>query len=352
MFHHQQPANPALAEALRKAQADKEQKLQRQAENLTSVVSDWAKDDPVHVDPPIKNFATTNHQEKSVSQHAQQTESASVSDSPASTLTSSGANDSVVSERPPYHREGTLTERLFEYIRDNPGTVRHEVTKTVSKMFNANPSSVSSLIGQLALQRAIHQDPKTLALTTNLTKYEPLKSGAVKAALLKARMHDLEKTNPRKAAGIRKMAETRRRQTEERRRAAKLAREGKSPQEIAREEALVKARKTLAENRARRKLETEAKRQQLAAELQKVDTRGSGVDIDAAHKQAKPVDVPHTKQDVAEIVSRVDAAPTSVGRPALPDVRFQSAEDIVNAMTIFQARAVFKLLEDVFGVPH
>jgi len=61
----------------------------------------------------------------------------------------------------------------FEYVRDNPGKKRVEVSKALeTKGFN--PGSVSSLLGQMLKQGMLRENAHLLYATTN--EYTPIKS--------------------------------------------------------------------------------------------------------------------------------------------------------------------------------
>ncbi len=77
-------------------------------------------------------------------------------------------------EQPTTHHNVTtnVTRATFEHIRDNPGTTRATATEVLSSQ-GFNPSSVSSLIGQMISQRLVRTVGN--GLFANQQEYTPLK---------------------------------------------------------------------------------------------------------------------------------------------------------------------------------
>ena len=315
----------SLPEALQKAFAEKEK-------HLSQVVGEWSADDRVHVDPPLQNFPTTPvPQEKPQVENSQAT----------------SAQHEPVGGRHPFHVTNNVTKTTFEYVRDNPGMRRADVIRAlVAKGFKGG--SVSSLIGQMVLQRTFHQDEDS-RLSTGLREYQPLKSGAVRKLLSQARQLELRRSNPNKAAGYVKMAKTR-----AARRAAKAnpnPNAGDTLEE--RRERTAKARAAhVAAAAARREASAESARKADAArkraaraaaraQIDNAKTKGSGINIDMAHKMARPAGPNWEKSPMVKEI--VQAAQTAI------DLRGASAETIVEAMNTRQAKEVYKALGELFG---
>jgi hypothetical protein len=313
----------SVADALRTAMETASAKAREKA-NLSQVVGEWSADDNVHVDPPLQGKPTTP-QETTV--NLTQTEAQPTSNRKAHNRTVGQVTSNV-------------SRTTFEFIRDNPGTPRLQVIHILQER-GFKKGSVSSIIGQLLLQRVAYQDPATTGLTTNMREYMPLKGGTVRSALVRARQLDLARSDPKRAALHRK-------QMTFKQRAKKTSAEADAEKLRKQRERAASARDRLAEIRA----DIKAKKERKAARKQSV-----GVDIDKAHKQAKPAPRKTEKAvKVPEIVEKVEHATPPLTGPSwakqallASDLQHMTPDAIVDAMNIRQANAVYKLLAQVFG---
>lgn len=323
----------SLPEALQKALAEQEARAQAQAHNLSQVVGEWSADDHVHIDPPLRTQPPTNPpQETKVSDDHFLGQSASTGQAPAH----------------PSHFKPTnnVTKTTFEYIRDNPHVKRSDAIKALAAQ-GFNPGSVSSLIGQMVLQHIFYQDDAG-QLSTNMREYVPLKSGAVRKLLSQARQKELRRSGRiKKAEGIRKISKARTATAKAKRErvATNTARgaAGRAAANAARTENAQQAALLAKEERRR-----EADRIRHAARRAAMKEAQTGVNIDTAHKTAKPV--MHVKKPIVDVVADWSATHAHPNAQATSvDLRSLSAEAIVEAMNIKQATAVYKVLFEVFG---
>lgn len=324
-------------ERAEQARAREREVAERTSASLQTVVGQWSADDTVHVDPPLSVQTQTDILYPD--QPPQENVSVFQSNQQAKTAAPASASSYRVPARPragsrPYGTNTTKATWLF--IRDNPGMRRAFAVDALAKL-GYHKGSVSSLIGQMVLQAVVAQDAETKGLTVTGTELKPLKSGKERAALVQARIEELRKTNPQRATALERMSSTR---------AKKEPEMKKSPatKPTDRAEALAKGRRKLAKLRAEARkegkiyranpLDKAATKPAKPLRTRRVQAALNGVNIDAAHAKRPLSFTP----GVREIVEARTA-----------DLRALSANDIVNAMSITQAKEVHKLLEGFFA---
>lgn len=290
--------------------------------SLVRTVEEWSRDDAVHVDPPI---TTTKENDVHNSTHT------------APTIASAPPLPTPIAP-PAAPVEKTLTQTLFEYIRDNPGRTRMQLIDDLNKLHGFKRGSLSSLIGQMEVQRLVYRDYNSGAIFASRHDFVPLKSGAVREALAQAHRLELQSRDPKRAASFAKMAKTRRK----RRTQALL--EAAAPQAPAdnteqhraevktkRLASLALAREAMAEKR--KKADRERKRAQ--RRLQKAGA--------LLNNTAPPAPAPAPASAPIEKIVRSALGETPTG------LRGMSSDDIVNGMSITQAREVFSKLSEFFA---
>lgn len=320
--------------ALREAQARAQLK-----QNLQQ----WSADDKAHVDPP---------------------------------LSAEAPQPQPATSEPP-----TMTQTIFDYIRDNPGVERVAATKTLVARHGYSSSSVSSLIGQMVLQGLVGQRAEDNTLLALVPKFVSLKSGKERAALVEQRRLALLETDPARAAIIEKLQNCR----------AKRDTQGATMNdpENKRLAGLEAARKGLAQRREDPRFRlylsdklrfvkavargenvkppkapdlsvplTDWKRKQVERELRaraqnNHKPKAAQPAPKAAPKAAKQAPANKPKAAVMDEAYRKAPAswlgPAAMPTPSTVDLRGASAQDIVDAMSITQARSVFSALMDVFN---
>jgi hypothetical protein len=86
-------------------------------------------------------------------------------------------------EKPYFTVSNNVCRTTFDYVRDNPGKTRIEVSKDLEKQ-GFKPGSVSSLLGQMVKQGMVRETAHLLYVT--IPKYTPIKgSKALKALAAK-----------------------------------------------------------------------------------------------------------------------------------------------------------------------
>lgn len=240
---------------------------------------------------------------------------------------------------------GTNTTRaVWAFLKENPRTDRIEAIHELTRL-GYNKASVTSLIGQMVLQRLVHQyADNTLATTT--PEFRPLLSGKARDAFVKARIEELRRRNPQRATMLERLSATRRQRAQQRKEDAMSTNSEKTTDH--RPSALEKGRRKLAqlrkkaadEGRVYRKGDPVAVpaprgrppvKKTATAKKAMTPARSRSVNIDKVHNGAWP--------DVRQIVQEHSA----------PNLRGMSPEEIVDAMSLTQAREVFQKLGDFFA---
>jgi hypothetical protein len=98
----------------------------------------------------------------------------------------------MTEEKPYFTVTNNVCRTTFDFVRDNPGMTRVEISKELAKQ-GFNPKSVSSLLGQMLRQGLMRGNGKLLYANAN--EYTPIKSSKV----LRARA---ETPSPRKKVTI------------------------------------------------------------------------------------------------------------------------------------------------------
>lgn len=313
----------SIAEALAKALADQTTRETQQAQRpeLTRVVQEWSEDDHVHVDPPIHREPEQEKQEPQMfNQQPPQPNGAATT-----TNTTTPAPEPL-----------SVTKTTFEFVRDNPGLQRSDLVQLVAKQYGFKVGSVSSLIGQMIVQKMMYRDEEG-RLYTNRREFTPLKSGAVREALKKAHWLELEKEHPRRFAGYVKMAKTRRDQ-------AKARSQGEPEKEQIVRTSTQTANKTSVKDMQMRA----AHAREVLAEKRLEAKRARAREYKRKHREIMKANQVERVQrtNAAEVVKTIDAMPTSYPPVNLRDL---TPTQIVNALSIVQAHGVFKELTALLG---
>lgn len=320
---------------------------------LNHVVGEWSADDHDHVDPPLSN---------PVSENAMAFASPPTTSAPASHH-ASGSASSVVS-RP---GEGpsqvpNVTRLIWQFIKDNPGMVRMDVVEAMVQR-GVNRGSASSLIGQMVLQGRVKMIIPGRHLHVTGNEFISLKSGKERDELIAAKRTKKgtavkgERGNPSFSAehisratqaliGARKKLAAARKNPEwrhmlsERLREARARRDGKPyiprPYVAATQPAAPPAATT-----------STAPRPKTNSVDRVNNTRKVLLDV-RAHKRTKNVAIDKAKATGGNPRARNAPAVHNV-EPVTADLRSMTGEQIVQSLSVVQAREVLRRLQEIFG---